>query len=80
MADLEDNVQDNLLDAALDTTKDDDAVLGDISHDSTVDDAVEDPVIFSNIQFCFTYSVIRTNFVLHSVEQLILLSKNTALS
>lgn len=45
MADLDESAQDSLLDAALHTTKDDDAVLGDITGDSAVDDTLEDPVI-----------------------------------
>lgn len=45
MADLDESAQDSLLDAALHTSKDDDAVLGDISGvDPTVDDSLEDPV------------------------------------
>ncbi|XP_027037378.1 polyadenylate-binding protein 2-B-like isoform X1 [Pocillopora verrucosa] len=44
MADLDESAQDSLLDAALHTSKDDDAVLGDISGvDPTVDDSLEDP-------------------------------------
>ena len=45
MADLDESAQDSLLDSALHTTKDDDAVLGDISGDPAVDDSLEDPVI-----------------------------------
>lgn len=45
MADLDESAQDSLLDAALHSTKDDDAVLGDISGDPAVDDSLEDPVI-----------------------------------
>lgn len=45
MADLDENAQESLLEAALHTTKDDDAVLGDISGDPAVDDSLEDPVI-----------------------------------
>lgn len=45
MADLDESAQDSLLDAALHTSKDDDAVLGDISGvDPTADDSLEDPV------------------------------------
>lgn len=45
MADMDESAQDSLLDAALHATKDDDAVLGDISGvDSAVDDSLEDPV------------------------------------
>lgn len=45
MADLDESAQDSLLDAALHATKDDDAVLGDISGvDPAVDDSLEDPV------------------------------------
>lgn len=45
MADLDESAQDSLLDEALHTTKDDDAVLGDISGvDPAVDDSLEDPV------------------------------------
>lgn len=44
MADMDESAQDSLLDAALHATKDDDAVLGDISGvDSAVDDSLEDP-------------------------------------
>ena len=53
MADLDENAQDSLLDAALNSTKDDDAVLGDISADPTVDDSLEDPVILDSLLLTF---------------------------
>lgn len=53
MADLDENAQDSLLDAALHSTKDDDAVLGDISADPTVDDSLEDPVILDSLLLTF---------------------------
>ena len=55
MADLDENAQDSLLDAALNSTKDDDAVLGDISADPTVDDSLEDPVILDSLLLTFVY-------------------------
>ena len=55
MADLDENAQDSLLDAALHSTKDDDAVLGDISADPTVDDSLEDPVILDSLLLTFVY-------------------------
>ena len=57
MADLDESVQDNLLDAALDTSKDEDAVLGDVSHDLSAEDAVEDPVISLTWAFVRLYRV-----------------------
>ena len=64
MADLDENAQDSLLDAALNSTKDDDAVLGDISADPTVDDSLEDPVILDSLLLTFVYDTcVKPNLV-----------------
>lgn len=46
MADLDESTQDSLLETPLYATKEDEAVVGDITGDSNVDDSLEDPVIF----------------------------------
>lgn len=45
MADLDESTQDSLLETPLYASKEDEAVVGDITGDSTVDDSLEDPVI-----------------------------------